>query len=304
MSHYLAPRRDYDNRDFLNYRYRRPARPDGPFPSLEIAGDTIPECGTPRHDDLNLPLLALILAGGYGTRLGSLGKNRSKVLLPVAGRPVVDYVLDRVRELPEVHGTLVVTNDRFYEQFVEWSEQAGHSSPTVSVLNDGTTGPENRLGAVGDVLFGIERERIDDDLLVMAGDNLCDFSLPRMAKVLRERGTCLAAYDIGRVEEASKYGNPEIDPNGRVVGFEEKPAFPTSSLIAVAIYMFRRADLGLFGEFKRQGHDLDLIGGFVQWAREQTPIHACIYDSRNKWWDIGDPQIYREADVYYGGSAV
>ncbi len=247
---------------------------------------------------------ALILAGGYGTRLGSLGKNRSKVLLPVAGRPVLEYVLDRVREVPEVHEALVVTNDRFYEQFVEWSRQAGDSSLAVSIINDGTTGPENRLGAVGDVLFGIEQARIDDDLLVMAGDNLCDFSLPRMAKVLREQGACLAAYDIGRIEEASKYGNPEIDPNGRVVGFEEKPASPTSSLIAVAIYMFRRADLGLFAEFKRQGHDLDLIGGFVQWARAQTAIHACVYGSRNQWWDIGDPHIYRAADVHYGGSGV
>ena len=247
---------------------------------------------------------ALILAGGYGTRLGALGKNRAKVLLPVAGRPVLDYVLDRIREVEEIDNVLVVTNDRFYGQFVEWSERAGPSSPAVSILNDGTTGPENRLGAVGDVLFGIEHQGIDDDLLVMAGDNLCDFSLPSMVKVLRQKGTCLAAYDIGRVEEASKYGNPEIAPDGRVVGFEEKPAFPKGSLIAVAIYMFRRADLGLFAEFKRQGHDLDLIGGFVRWAREQTPIYACIYGSRYKWWDIGDPHIYRDADVYYGGSGV
>ncbi len=221
--------------------------------------------------------------------------------MPIGGRPVIEYVLDRIQELSEVRDLLIVTNDRFYKQFVEWSEQLPRSSLAISVLNDGTTNPENRLGAVGDVVFGIDQAQIDDDLLVMAGDNLCDFSLARMADTLREKGSCLATYDIGRLEDASKFGNPAIDSDGRVVDFEEKPADPESSVIAVAIYMFRRADLGLFREFQRQGHDLDLIGGFVQWAREQVPIYACTYGSDNNWWDIGDPQIYREADSYYGG---
>lgn len=272
-----------------------------PPAGLQIQGDTIPECINRRLGDPYVRVRSIILAGGYGTRLGSLGKNRSKVLLPVGGRPVIDYVLDRIQEVSAVRDVLIVTNDRFYEQFVGWSEQPAHSSLAMSVLNDRTTGPENRLGAVGDVIFGIDRAEIDDDLLVIAGDNLCDFSLPRMADTLLQKGSCIAAYDIGRVEDASKFGVPVIARDGRLVDFEEKPANPTSSLIAVAIYMFRRRDLGLFSEFQRQGRDLDLIGGFIQWAQEQTPLFACIYESENNWWDIGDPLIYRQADSYYSG---
>ena len=118
---------------------------------------------------------------------------------------------------------------------------------------------------------------------------------------MREQGSCIGAYDIGSLDEASKFGIPEIEPSGRVVDFEEKPADPKSSLIAVGIYMFRRSDLGLFTDFRNQGHDLDLFGGFVQWAQRRVPLYACVYGPENNWWDIGDPQIYREADKFYGG---
>jgi glucose-1-phosphate thymidylyltransferase len=225
-------------------------------------------------------------------------------MLPIGGRPVIEYVLDRIQELGEIRDVLIVTNDRYYAQFVDWTKRRASSSLAISVLNDETTGPENRLGAVGDVIFGIENARIDDDLLVMAGDNLCDFALSRMADTLRQQGSCIGAYDIGRLDDASKFGIPAIDSGGRVVDFEEKPAEPKSSVIAVAIYMFRRADLGLFTEFQNQGHDLDLVGGFVQWAQQQAPFYACVYGPDNNWWDIGDPQIYREADNFYGGPGV
>ena len=243
----------------------------------------------------------LILAGGYGTRLGELGKNRSKVLLPVGGRPVIDYVMDRLMELDELEEVLVVTNDKFHPQFVEWSTSTPRAR-AVTVLNDGTTSPENRLGAVGDVLFGIEQTAIDEDLVVIAGDNLCDFPLARMAATLKDKGSCIAAYDIGRIEDAAKYGNPTLGDDMRVVNFVEKPARPENSLIAVAIYMFRRANLGLFRRFQLEGRDLDLIGGFIQWAYREAPIFACVYGAEHKWWDIGDPEIYRDADRFYGGS--
>jgi len=250
------------------------------------------------RDDLPRPpfpgavLRALILAGGYGTRLAGVARGRSKVLLPVAGRPVIDYVIDIVSEVPEVGDAVVVTNQRFHTEFVEWA--AARRGPLrMSVLNDGTTGPENRLGALGDVLFGIERAAIDDDLLIVAGDNLCDFRLSEMTAVLNDKGSCIALYDVGDVAAASKFNNVGFDDEGRITRFVEKPRNPTSSLVAVAIYMFRREDLPLFERFAREGNDLDLLGKFIEWAHRRVSIYAHTF--RTNWWDIGDPEVYGAA---------
>lgn len=247
---------------------------------------------------LALALRALVLAGGYGTRLGRIGQDRSKVLLPVAGRPVIDHVLERLAELPQISETVVVTNARFHPDFAKWAAVADCPFK-LTVLNDGTTGADNRLGAVGDVLFGIEQTGLDDELLVMAGDNLCDFPLERMAETLRTKGTCIALFDVGRVEEASKFNNLSLAPDGQIVEFQEKPRVPTSSLVAVAIYMLRRSDVLLFRRFRDEGNDLDLLGGFVQWAHRQVPIYTCIFDQRFHWWDIGDPEVYDQVSRHY-----
>lgn len=244
-------------------------------------------------------LRSLVLAGGYGTRLGQLGRNRSKVLLPVAGRPVVDYLLDRVCEIPELREIVLVTNQRFHRDFVEWASASSRVIP-LRVLNDGTSSAEDRLGAVGDVLYGIENAGIDDDLLVVAGDNLFDFDLRRMAALMRTKGSAVAVYDVGDVLEAKKFNNLELDDDGRIRAFQEKPAEPTSSLVAVAIYLFRKTDLGLFARYRDEGHNLDVIGGFVQWAHKETPMYACVYGGH--WWDIGDPEVYAEVNAHYGGS--
>jgi len=245
-------------------------------------------------------LRCLVLAGGYGTRLGTLTLDQSKVLLPVAGRPVVDYLLDRVVELPELRDIVVVTNQRFHTDFVEWASENRRDVP-VRVLNDGTTSAEDRLGAVGDVLFGIENAEIDDDLLVVAGDNICDFDLRKMDALLQTKGSSVALYDVGDVQAATKFNNLGLDADDRILSFEEKPANPTSSLVAVAIYMFRRAELGLFQRYRDEGHDLDVIGGFVQWAHREAPLYACVFGGN--WWDIGDPEIYAEVNAYFGGPA-
>ena len=239
---------------------------------------------------------ALVLAGGYGTRLGELTRNCSKVLLPVAGRPMIDWVLERAFALEQVDRAVIVTNDRFYGDFQEW--QAGYPGKgPVKVLNDGTTSNENRLGAVGDVLFAIEHEAIEDDLLIMAGDNIFDFDLRPMAEMLAAYGSCAALYDVGSLEAAKRYSNATLDGAGRIIAFEEKPPRPSSSAVAVALYMYRAADLELFKRFSDEGHNLDLIGGFLQWAHRQTPVYGCNFGGR--WWDIGDRAEYEAVNDYF-----
>ena len=239
---------------------------------------------------------ALVLAGGYGTRLGELTRNRSKVLLPVAGRPMIEWVLERAFALPQVERAVVVTNDRFYGDFKAW-RAAYRSDCPVRVLNDGTTSNENRLGAVGDVLFAIEHEAIADDLLIMAGDNIFDFDLQPMAEMLVDRGSCAALYDVGSLEAARRYSNASLSSCGRITAFEEKPPNPHSSAVVVALYMYRAADLALFKQFSDEGHNLDLIGGFLQWAHRQTPVYGCGFEGR--WWDIGDRAEYAAVNDYF-----
>lgn len=242
---------------------------------------------------------ALILAGGYGTRLGELTRNRSKVLLPVAGRPMIEWVLERAFALARVERAVIVTNDRFFDDFRAW--QSGYrGNGAVTVLNDGTTSNENRLGAVGDVLFAIEHEAIDDDLLIMAGDNIFDFDLQPMADLLADRGSCAALYDVGSLAAASRYSNATLDGQGRITAFVEKPPNPSSSAVVVALYMYRAADLALFKRFSDEGHNLDLIGGFLQWAHRQTPVYGCTFGGR--WWDIGDRAEYDAVNDYFARS--
>ncbi|MDE2862179.1 MAG: nucleotidyltransferase family protein [Chloroflexota bacterium] len=242
---------------------------------------------------------ALILAGGYGTRLGELTRDCSKVLLPVAGRPMIEWVLERAFALTRVDRAVIVTNDRFFADFRDW--RSGYRGDrAVTVLNDGTTTNENRLGAVGDVLFAIEHETIDDDLLIMAGDNIFDFDLQPMADLLTARGSCAALYDVGSLETAKRYSNATLDDQARITAFVEKPPNPSTSAVVVALYMYRAADLALFKRFSDEGHNLDLIGGFLQWAHRQTPVYGCTFGGR--WWDIGDRAEYDAVNEYFARS--
>ena len=175
---------------------------------------------------------ALILAAGYATRLRPLTDTIPKQLLPVGGRPMVDLILEKIRETDagEVH---LVTNARFAPDFERWAERND-----VEIHDDGTTTNENRLGAIGDIRF----VGLDDDLLVIAGDNLFDFSLAAFVRFWHERSgsSCLAVHDVGDRELAKQYGIVETDDSGRVVSFVEKPDDPPSTLAATATYLFAR----------------------------------------------------------------
>src|SRR5207253_9720345 len=177
---------------------------------------------------------ALILAAGYATRLRPLTDSIPKQLLPVGGRPMVDWILARIAETSaeEIH---LVTNARFASDFAQWAEDKD-----VVVHDDGTTSNEDRLGAIGDIRF----VGLDDDLLVVAGDNLIDYSLADYERFWRARdGSCIAVLDIGDRELAKKYGIVEVDEDDRVVGFMEKPENPPCTRCATAMYRYERDHL-------------------------------------------------------------
>jgi glucose-1-phosphate thymidylyltransferase len=241
-------------------------------------------------------LKALIMAAGYATRLYPLTKDRAKPLLPIAGRPIVDYIadaLDRVREIDRIY---LVTNRRFAASFAEWAEKRRGRAP-VTVVDDGTVSDEDKLGAIGDIRHVIEMEKIDDDLFVVLGDNLFDLDLTKIIPFFRGKGTTVAAYDVAEREAAKLYGILGVDGAGRVVNFVEKPSDPPSTLAAIGMYLFPRGKLGLFDEYAREGNKMDAPGFYIRWLYPREAIHAYVF--RGVWYDIGDLEMYRRADALY-----
>ena len=233
---------------------------------------------------------ALILAAGYATRLRPLTDSVPKQLLPVGGRPMVDWIHDKIREagIADVH---LVTNARFAADFARWGDAAG-----VHVHDDGTTTNETRLGAIGDIRFVQEHTDFDDDLLVIAGDNLFDDSLAEYIRFWSEKqgASAVAVYDVGDRELAKQYGIVDVDRDDRIVGFVEKPEEPPSTLSATATYLYARRHAALVGSYLDEGNPPDQPGHFIGWLYQREPVYA--YRLTGGWYDVGDPAQLLEAD--------
>jgi glucose-1-phosphate thymidylyltransferase len=212
------------------------------------------------------------------------------MLLPLAGRPMLDYLLDRIREVEQINEIHLVTNAQFSPAFSDWAP------PDVTVHDDGTTSNEDRLGAIGDLAFTIERAGLEgEDLLVVAGDNLIGYRLPQFVEFWRGKGgSAIALYEVSNPELLTNYGVVEVDQNDRVVGFEEKPAQPKSSLAATAAYLYRGDHLELLQPYLQEGNSADAPGNFVAWLHSRAPVYG--YRFSGEWYDIGDLDQLLEAD--------
>lgn len=234
---------------------------------------------------------AVILAAGYATRLRPLTDDHAKELLPVGGRPIVDWILDGIDEVDDVDAVHVVTNARKAPLFLDWAGEHG-----VTLHDDGTTSNDGRLGAIGDLELVVERAALDDDLLVIAGDNLFDFSLAEFVAFWRGKGvsSALAVRDVGSRELASRYGIVDVAGDGRVVGFVEKPADPPSTLAATATYLYHREHVPLIRRYLDDGNPADQPGRLIAWLHTREPVFA--YRFEEDWFDIGDVEQLLQAD--------
>jgi glucose-1-phosphate thymidylyltransferase len=232
----------------------------------------------------------LILAAGYATRLRPLTDSTPKMLLPLAERPMLDYLLDRIREVDEIDGIHLVTNARFASAFRDWAPG------DVTVHDDGTTSDEDRLGAIGDISFALERGGLAGaDLFVVAGDNLIGYSLPDFVDFWRAKGgSALALHEAPPPARFTNAGVAAPAPDARVIGFEEKPAEPRSNLAATAAYVYRREDLDLLPRYLEQGNPPDAPGNFVAWLFARAPVYG--YRASGDWHDIGDLGQLHAAD--------
>jgi len=203
---------------------------------------------------------------------------------------MVDWILDKIHEagVEDVH---LVTNARFADLFDAWADGKG-----VRVHDDGTISNDDRLGAIGDVHFVQTHVDLDDDLLVIAGDNLFDYSLADLFAFWREKGgSAVAVYDVGDLELVSKYSIVQLDGDDRIVGFVEKPQHPTTTLVATATYLYTRDHAGLIATYLDEGNPPDQPGYYVAWLHQRVPVYA--YRFAGGWYDVGDAEQLQEADT-------
>ncbi|MBI5124317.1 MAG: nucleotidyltransferase family protein [Candidatus Omnitrophica bacterium] len=241
----------------------------------------------------------LILAAGYAIRLQPLTLNTPKPLLPIGGKPIIDRIIDKTKPLEGIDSIYVVTNSKFSRKFEEWVENSGRRGK-VSIIDDGTAANEMRLGAMRDIALAVREKSIDDDLLVIAGDNLFDLDLNTFLDfaVIHSDGASVALYDVGSLEAATKYGVVRIDEAKRVVELEEKPAKPKSTLVSTGIYYFPKSKVpGIEKYVAQEGAKLDAPGYYIKWLSTNDRVYG--FSFKEKWYDIGDIESYKKADEEY-----
>lgn len=241
-------------------------------------------------------MIALILAAGYGTRLYPLALHTPKALLPIKGRPILRYLLDKL-EVPAlgVRQISLVSNHRFAAQFRDWFSSAGLKVPWT-VLDDGSTSEENRLGSMGDLAFALKTVSLREDLLVLGSDNLFPDELGGFLSFARGRAPAvtLGSYALADRSLVSRYGVLDIEASGRVLKFEEKPIRPTSSSISTAVYFFPRKAVGWVLEYVDSVTTADTLGVFIRWLIARESVFA--YPFQGPWFDVGDIDSYTQAE--------
>ncbi|MCD5397481.1 nucleotidyltransferase family protein [candidate division NPL-UPA2 bacterium] len=241
---------------------------------------------------------ALILAAGYGTRLYPLTKDKPKPLLPVASRPMIEHILEKIEEVEGVDKIYIVTNEKFAGHFRDWKDTYA-SRKEIKIINNATTSNDNKRGAIGDMQLVIEREKVDDDLLVIAGDNLFEFSLRDFTTFFREKGASIAVRSLPDLEAVKRYGIVKLDENKRIINFEEKPSQPTTTLVAICLYLFPKEKLNLISEYLKAGNNPDAPGFYIAWLCRREAVYGFVF--AGKWYDIGDFKCYEEANREYEG---
>ena len=239
----------------------------------------------------------LILAAGYATRLYPLTENFPKPLLTVGEKTILDWLLDDLDESGLIEGYTVISNHRYAPHFERWSKERGGN---IRVLDDGTESNETRLGAVKDIQLAVETLGLTGDTLVMAGDNLLDFSLAGFLRFAREKGTsCVMCYAEPDREKLKKMGVAEIAADGRMTAMAEKPAEPRSSWCIPPFYVFTAEDLPLVREGIESGCGTDAPGSLLAWLCTRRPV--CAWPMPGRRYDVGNLESYRAVQESYRG---
>ena len=239
----------------------------------------------------------IILAAGYAVRLQPLTTNTSKSLLPIGGKKMIERILEKVLTVRDISSVYIITNSKFFKNFSDWLKTYEHAKK-ISLICDGTTSNENRLGAIKDLEFVIKEESIAGDIMVVAGDNLFEFDMGDFLKFARKKGgIAIAVHDIGSLDLAKNFGVVKVDADNKVVDFEEKPEKPKSTLISTGIYYFPKDKVAFINEYVKMQNKLDAPGHYIGWLSKRDQVYGFAFPEN--WYDIGTMDSYREADEEY-----
>ena len=232
----------------------------------------------------------LILAAGYATRLYPLTENFPKPLLKVGEKTILDWLVDEY---------VVISNHKYAPHFEEW---AAKKNQKMTIVDDGTSSNETRLGAVKDIQYAIETLGLDDDMLVIAGDNVLDFSLTKFIAYAQQKGTsCVMRYYEPSEKKLTKCGVAQVDENDLILSLEEKPAEPKSHWATPPFYFYTRKDAQLVKVGIEQGCGTDAPGSYIAWLCAQTPVHSM--EMPGSRYDIGNLESYQQVQATYKGIA-
>ena len=239
----------------------------------------------------------ILLCAGYATRLFPLTENFPKALLEIGHRPLLDYILDEVNTIDEVDKIYVITNDRYCKHFENWSNVKNNIKP-IKVINDNTTSNDDRLGAIGDIMYVINKENISDDLLIIAGDNLFTYKLKDVINFYNQKkNTVVCAKKLDDIELLKRFAVAKVDNNDKIIDLEEKPEKPKSNLGVYATYIYPKEILKYFEIYKNEGNNMDSPGHFPQYLYNKEDIYVYKFDG--ECYDVGTHETLKEVNDLY-----
>ena len=240
----------------------------------------------------------IVIAAGYATRLGELTKNFPKPLLKIGQNTILGRMLDNIDQIPDIDEHIIITNHKFAHIFEEWAAEVKYQKP-ITIVDDGTETNDTRLGAVCDLLFAMDKLHINDDLLVVAADNLLFFSFSEFVDFAKAKGTsCIMCHEQPSIEKLQRTGVVELDADNRVLGMEEKPQQPKSHWAVPPFYIYLKKDLDLVRHSVENGCGKDAPGNLAHYMVDRTTMHSWPMSAGR--FDIGSLDTYYAAVEKYG----
>jgi len=237
-------------------------------------------------------MYAIILAGGYAKRLGPIGENKAKALIEIAGKPIINYIVEKLENIEVIKKIIVSTNQKFGDDFHQWNKKFKFRK--VKIIIEPSRCEDEKLGAIGGIEFVIKKENIDDDIIIIGGDNLSGIDFNELIRFFKGKPVN-ALYDIKNIEEAKKFGVVKTD-NNKIIDIEEKPEQPKSTLISMCIYIYPKRILKYFNDYIKEGNNKDSPGYFLKWLCKKEEVYGFVYDGF--WFDIGDVKTLEKADNF------
>ena len=238
----------------------------------------------------------IILAAGYATRLYPLTLTYPKPLLKIAGKPIIEHLLDRLAPIRNLGKINIIINEKFADKFEEWLDGYDEIKKSkIELINDGSVDETDKLGAIGDLHLAIKMKGIANDIIVVAGDNLFDVSLEKFGDYCGKKNSpVLGVYDVGNLEAIKRFSSITIGKDRRIKYFEEKPANPKSTLTGIALYHYPKSTLPLIDQYVTEGNNPDQPGRLVQWLYTRKPFYT--WKVPGIWYDIGSKETLEEAN--------